>query len=359
IGQIYIVNTCAVTQTAVNTSWKAIKRLIKQKFNNEHSGSDFKIIVTGCLATLQRDKMMQTKGIDLVLTQQDKSMLLNCAQFAKSTRARPIVKIQDGCQNECSFCIARLIRGKAKSVRPEVVLEEIKAITSLGYQEIVLTGLNLGQYGCDFGFSLEKLLRLIPDDTFRIRLSSLQPEAVTDDLLDLWQNKKLCRHLHIPLQSGDDNILKLMRRKHSVDDYRRIIDKIINKIPGVNIGADIIVGFPFEDDKAFNNTVKLIEELPFGYLHIFPYSKRPLTPAEKLPETVHSEEKKSRMRILKEIDKKKRRAFLNQFIGSKMEVLVESNNKGLTDNYLNVRLTEDNCPPGRLCEIVLDFNHIS
>ncbi|MEO0076299.1 MAG: MiaB/RimO family radical SAM methylthiotransferase, partial [candidate division WOR-3 bacterium] len=325
---VYIVNTCAVTETAVNSSLKAIKRIIKHKSSIQGAGG--RLIVTGCLTALAQIKLSELNGVDLVLSHHKKLSLLKGGHFSVSTRARPIIKIQDGCINECTFCIARLIRGKTKSVPIENVLNKIKNITDLGYQEIVLSGLNLGLYGVDLGGRRIIKKRKLPDDTFRIRLSSIQPEAISDELLTLWQDKKICRHLHIPLQSGDDKILRLMRRKYSANDYRRKIEMVIKKIPGVNIGCDIIVGFPYEDEPAFLNTVKLIEDLPFGYLHIFPYSKRPFTTATTLPDTVSPEVKKARLKVLKEIDKKKRQTFYNKFVNTQMEVLVENNAYGLT-----------------------------
>jgi threonylcarbamoyladenosine tRNA methylthiotransferase MtaB len=192
----------------------------------------------------------------------------------------------------------------------------------------------------------------------RIRLSSLEPDTITDELLTvcfpLMTDARLCRHFHIPLQSGDNRILELMRRKYTVDEYRRLIDKIISDIPEINIGTDIIVGFPEEDETAFNNTVKLVEETPFGYLHVFPYSARPQTDAAKIPETVETNVKKERVRILRKITEKKRQLFRDKFTGSSLGVVVESRGQGLTDNYIRVTLSgNEKYQKGQLYNLII------
>jgi threonylcarbamoyladenosine tRNA methylthiotransferase MtaB len=376
-----IVNTCAVTQEAVRTSWKIIRRHL----NAKSQAPNTKLVVTGCLASLERDKMIKTAGIDMIITQDTKASLLNNPQFVvpniqfNPARSRPIIKIQDGCPNECSFCIARIIRGNPKSVPAELIKKEISSYTNFGYQEIVLTGLNLGYYGIDDSSSLTELIKSLNNTTYRIRLSSIEPDTITDELLDLWQGQRLCRHLHIPLQSGDDRILKLMHRKYTAFDYRNLVNKITAKIPGMNIGTDIIVGFPYEDELAFDNTLKLARELPFGYLHVFPYSLRAGTESAKLPDTVPSSVKKERVRVLREVASKKKQSFREKFINTNLEILVEDNNiglprtnfqegeeisniisaeqknsgklvQGLSDNYLRVQLPDNEThQKGKLC----------
>jgi threonylcarbamoyladenosine tRNA methylthiotransferase MtaB len=316
--------------------------------------SKAKVIVTGCLATIEKEKMLATPGIDGVITQSEKTKLLESdfllyneltASYLRPMRSRPMIKIQDGCPNECSYCIARIIRGKPKSVTPQKIISEIDQLTNLGYQEIVLTGLNLGYYGRDIGACLANLLDLLPNKNYRVRLSSIEPDTITDELLAvcyrLMTNGKLCRHLHIPLQSGDYRILKMMRRQYSTDNYRKLIERIYTNIHGINIGTDVIVGFFEEDEHAFNKTLKLIEELPFGYLHVFPYSPRPGTESAKLSDTVKPEIKKERVHILREIGREKKLAFRERFTGHTMEVLIEENHSGVTDNYIRVNLAQD------------------
>jgi threonylcarbamoyladenosine tRNA methylthiotransferase MtaB len=336
--------------------------MIRRCINNSIlKNKNSKLIVTGCLATIERDKMLSTPGIDAVITQKEKVDLLelnkNPAALLNNNRSRPNVKIQDGCPNQCSFCIACTIRGKPKSVVPRAVLDEITVLSNAGYQEIVLTGLNLGSYGIDIDYSLAELLESFDYNSYRIRLSSIEPETINDELLNLWQTKRLCRHLHIPLQSGDDKILKQMQRKYTVDEYRRLFNKVFNKIPDVNIGADVIVGFPGEDEPAFNNTLKLIEELPFGYLHVFPYSPRPGTESAKFIDNVKPEEKKERVRILREISIRKRQLLKNQFINRTLEVVAEENNIGLTDNYIRISIPESsNYQKGHIYNLIFGGN---
>jgi threonylcarbamoyladenosine tRNA methylthiotransferase MtaB len=333
-----IVNTCAVTQEAVRTSWKTIRRNIANKTK------DTQLIVTGCLATLEQNKMLGYSGIDKVITQDQKVKLISSAPVLTNNflkRSRPIIKVQDGCPNRCAFCIASVIRGYSRSIPVKIVIDNINKLIRQGYEEIVLTGLNLGAYGFDINSSLVELLKNINTDSYRVRLSSIQPDTITDQMLDLWQSKKICRHLHIPLQSGDDRILKLMERKYTVDDYCRLINKVSKKIKGVNIGTDIIVGFPYEDELAFNNTIKIVEQLPFGYLHVFPYSTRPGTQAALLPDKIPVTVKKERVRILRKIGEQKKARFREQFINKSLPVIAEDNDRGLTDNYLSVALDRE------------------
>lgn len=348
-----IINTCAVTQSAVRTSWKTIRRNISTK----HARS--KLIITGCLATLEKSKLLECTGIDKVLTQTEKTALLeNSPPVTDNSqlclnRSRPLVKIQDGCPNHCSFCIACLVRGKAKSIPVHTILKHINNLVTRGYQEIVLTGLNLGSYGIDTNTSLTELLKNIDTDSCRIRLSSIQPDTITDELLGLWQTKNLCRHLHIPLQSGDDRILQLMRRKYTVANYCRLIQKLHAKIPGINIGTDIIVGFPTEDEQSFNKTVKIAEQLPFGYLHVFPYSARVGTEAAKFKDDVSAKIKKERVQILRKIAEQKKTDFRHKFINTVLPVIAEKKNRGLSDNYLSLQLPRDKYEKGKLYNIVL------
>jgi len=345
-----IVNTCAVTQEAVRTSWKMIRRNIANKT------ADTRLIVTGCLATLEQAKMLDYPGIDKVITQNQKVELINAAPVLTNSflkRSRPIIKVQDGCPNRCSFCIASVIRGYPKSIPAQIVIDKVNNLVSRGYQEVVLTGLNLGAYGVDINSSLIELLKNINTDSFRVRLSSIQPDTITDQLLDLWLSKRLCWHLHVPIQSGDDRILKLMHRKYTVDNYCRLIDKIDQQVPGVNIGTDIIVGFPSEDESSFNKTLKIVEQLPFGYLHVFPYSMRTGTAAAELKDDVSPQVKKERVRILKAISKAKQEKFRSRFANTTMSVVAEEKNCGLTDNYLRLPLPQaENYRKGKIYEIL-------
>ncbi len=348
-----ILNTCAVTQEAVRTSWKTIRRYLKTKTDKT------KLVVTGCLATLEKTKMDKYPGIDLVITQQEKLKFLNrsttdTGAILKPLRSRPVIKVQDGCSNHCSFCIASIIRAHPKSTAKEPIINKINGLVAAGFQEIVLSGLNLGLYGIDIGSSLTELIKSIGSASYRIRLSSLQPDTITDQLIELWSDNNLCRHLHIPLQSGDNRILQLMARKYKVDDYCRLIDKIYQKIPGVNIGTDIIAGFPTEDDESFIQTYKIVEKLPFGYLHVFPYSVRAGTGAALLTDNVLGKIKKERVRALRELGDKKKSDFRQKFRNKEMSVIAEARDRGLTDNYLTVTLNQaEKYQKGKLYNITI------
>ncbi len=355
---IFIVNTCAVTQEAVRTSWKIIRRTMRDKPKKAW------LIVTGCLASVERDKLMECEGIDLVLSQNEKSAFLTKLfqlgdyPYAQITRSRPLLKVQDGCNNHCSFCIACLIRGPVKSTPIRIVLQQISQLINYGYQEIVLTGLNLGCYGQDQNYSLNELLKSLPNGNYRLRLSSLQPETITDELIEtlqrLMHQGRLCRHLHIPLQSGDERILQLMNRHYTIKDYCHLINKIITKIPEINIGTDIIVGFPTEDQQSFEKTVQIVNQLPFGYLHIFPYSVRHGTAAATLPDNVSRQEKKERVFQLRLLSRKKAIAYQSKFNQKYLKILAEEQNRGLSDNYLRLPLAKDKrYQKGKIYEILV------
>ncbi len=229
-------------------------------------------------------------------------------QFGKAnsteadSRTRAFFKIQDGCDYKCSFCTIPLARGKSRSMNPDEVISEFKALVDEGYKEIILTGVNVGDYGKNYSTDLYRLLLKIIDveGDFRIRISSIEPNLLSDEIIDLAaSSEKMCKHFHIPLQSGSSDILKLMQRRYTVDDYRNVIEKVVDKIPECGIGIDVIVGFPGETEKHFQETYKFLTELPFSYLHVFTYSERPNTKAISLPGKVEVNERKKRNNMLR------------------------------------------------------------
>ncbi|MCS7258407.1 MAG: MiaB/RimO family radical SAM methylthiotransferase, partial [candidate division WOR-3 bacterium] len=268
-------------------------------------------------------------------------------------RSRPLIKLADGCINECTFCLAHVIRGSLCSFVPEKIIREIEMLSRQGYKEVVLTALNLGAYGRDLGTSLVSLLNTMPDFGVRIRLSSIEPDMISEEFLRLFKVKRLCQHLHVPIQSGDDEVLKAMGRKYRVTDIKRIFDSITKYLPDANLGTDIIIGFPNESEQAFLRTVKLLQELPINYIHIFPYSPRRGTIAYKLGDPISSQVKKERIQILNELNFKKRHDYRKRFIGKKLEVIVESKNWAISDNYLRVKICDIEPKIGELKEIVL------
>lgn len=364
-ADIYVFNTCTVTENAE----KECRQLVRRALRNN---PDAFVIVTGCYAQLRPEEIAKIEGVDAVLGSNEKfrifSLLndftkkeLSCIyvspldelnQFGKAnsteadSRTRAFFKIQDGCDYKCSFCTIPLARGKSRSMNPDEVISEFKALVDEGYKEIILTGVNVGDYGKNYSTDLYRLLLKIIDveGDFRIRISSIEPNLLSDEIIDLTaSSEKMCKHFHIPLQSGSADILKLMQRRYTVDDYRNVIEKVVDKIPECGIGIDVIVGFPGETEKHFQETYKFLTELPFSYLHVFTYSERPNTKAISLPGKVEVNERKKRNNMLRILSDKKKNAFYNSLIGSELEVLFEAENdngfiKGFSSNYVRVAL---------------------
>ncbi len=369
-ADVYIINTCTVTSHADFQSRQLIRRALK---NNKGA----KIIVTGCYAQVSPGDIPQSNGHIIILDNNQKTIIPEIIEndeddlpgksnniisdafdhvplnkFMGHTRA--FLKIQDGCDSYCSYCIIPYARGEKRSVPPEMAMTSIKNFIAHGYREIVLTGIHLGAYGHDFSPQtnlsalLEQIAAIKPEARFR--LSSIEPQEVTADVLYLLKmNDIFCPHLHIPLQSGDDNILRLMKRNYDSSFYRNLIEKITSSLDNVSIGVDVMVGFPGEGDKEFENTYRLLQNLPVAYLHVFPYSDRPLTAASKLLPKIPYKIKKERALLLRELSAKKRETFASRFLGRRLLVLVEKSKdkntglfKGFSENYIPVLLENGN-----------------
>lgn len=359
-----IINTCTVTSKADYQSRQLINRALK---NNS------RVIVTGCYAELNHEKLKKTYSDIIIAKNNEKSYIINMIlQKASSdngalknysittlphnsialsgSRHRPIVKVQDGCNYSCTYCAIPMARGRSRSVPEDEVIKEIKSYESMGYNEVVLTGIHLGTYGLDLKpkKSLSVLLSNILKNTkiIRIRLSSLEIKEITDDLLNLLVGDRVCKHLHIPLQAGDDNILRMMNRTYSISDFIKGIEKIIMRLPDIAIGTDIIVGFPGEGDVEFNNTKYLVESIPFSYLHVFPYSSRPGTKAALLPKHVTSVIKRERVATLRSIGIAKKQDYIRKQIGKILDVVVENRCEGgfygTAGNYIKVFIRDEN-----------------
>lgn len=368
-----IINTCTVTQKAAMQSRQTIRQAIR-------SNPDATVIVTGCHVQTDPQDIQQIKGVHGIIGHADKQLIPDLVVSSTITkpdpliridsdirktrvfkaghhtpignRTRPFLKIQDGCDAFCTYCIVPYARGPHRSMPLEHVLAHVQKIHEAGYREVVLTGIHLGRYGSDLRPSttlcglVERLHRQEMID--RIRLSSIEPLEITDDLLDLVQiaHKRpghICRHLHIPMQSGDNDILKTMRRPYSRHDFRELVQKIHTKVPDAAIGADVMLGFPAETEAAFQNTFDLIDEMPLTYLHVFPFSPRKGTPADTYPDQIDPQAIKDRCGMIRELGYRKRRAFLEQHIQTDVEVIVETAEdsrtgllKGITSNYIKV-----------------------
>jgi len=332
----YLVNTCTVTGGADQKSRNIIRRCIQ-------SSPKSKVIVTGCLAEKDWAQLKAIKGIHLIVK---KSFFPEkISGFSQHTRA--FLKIQDGCSNFCTYCKVALVRGKERSKKLKLILEEAKQLAACGYKEIVLTGICLGAYGRSSGVretlaDVVGALENIPG-LLRIRLSSIEAGDVSPELIKCFKgSKKLCRHLHIPIQSGDDRILRLMNRKYSAKQYADLIGRLKSAIPSLVITTDCLIGFPGETEENFEHTVELVKKIIPLKAHIFPYSSRPQTKAAGFKEAVDPRVIRLRCDKLAKVAGECRKEVMRGFIGSTAEVLIENESgeclEGLTDNYLPVKL---------------------
>jgi len=372
-ADITIINTCTVTHRADFQSRQMVRRAFR-------SNPKSLIIVTGCYSQVEPHAFLKMEGVRYLLGNREKNQipaLLSLMQrdefpkvqvgdiqkeklfseiplhsFHRHTRA--FLKIQDGCNDRCSYCIVPYARGPSRSLPPERVLENLKVLKEKGFKEVVLTGIHLGAYGLDLNspFPLKKLMgQLAREETpDRIRLSSIEPGDFSPELISaLSQSRKICPHLHISIQSGDDEILKKMNRDYDRSFLSKLIQELHLRIPNLSIGADVIVGFPGETELNFRHTYELLESLPFSYLHVFPFSRRKGTPAYQFPQGADNKEIKKRAAIMRELGKQKRQAYYHQFLNQELSVLVEDRRekgtgrwKGLSRNYIPVLLNNQN-----------------
>ena len=362
-ADVYVFNTCTVTENAEKECRQLVRRVLRQN-------PDACIVVTGCYAQLRPEEISAIEGVDAVLGTREKFRLfevlndfenkeLACIFVspdgelddfgpAHSTdadnRTRAYLKIQDGCDYKCSFCTIPKARGLSRSMDPDSVISDFRALLDQGYKEIILTGVNVGDYGKHYQTDLYRLLlRMVNiEEKFRIRISSIEPNLLSDEIIELAaSNEKICRHFHIPLQSGSPAVLKMMRRRYKTDDYERLIDKLRSAIPGVGIGVDVIVGFPGETEKDFITTYNFLKDLDISYLHVFTYSERPGTPAFDFAGRVEVFERKRRNKVLRELSGRKKNMFYQKSIGMELEVLFEAENHngllhGFSSNYVRV-----------------------
>ncbi len=395
-ADVVVINTCTVTASADSQARQAIRRFHAQN-------PQARIIVTGCYAQRSPEELAQIAGVSWVVGNSHKleiaalcsaglqpgisefvsldagpakiltgnifeqtEILVAPVFGGEGDHTRPILKIQDGCNNRCSYCVIPFVRGKSRSLAPAQVVAEIEKLTAAGYQEIVLSGINLGSYGRDLAPRVEllDLIRRILEETPlpRLRLSSIEPQDVTQDLVDLFAcENRIARHFHIPLQSASDRILAAMHRWYRAAHYARKMELIRERIPAAAIGADVIAGFSGEADADHRATMDFIARLPFSYLHVFSFSKRPGTAAEKLSGEVPPHVIKQRSRELRALGEEKRAAFRASQIGKMLRVLTlreqSEDSSGpwtaaLSDNYLQLRVPGHH-PRNRFLEVCL------
>lgn len=373
-SDVFVINTCTVTDNADRECRQLVRRALR---NNPNSF----IVVTGCYAQLRPDEIAKIDGVDAVLGSNEKFNLFsylenfekkelsciyppqriyvspteNLDSFNPSystdadNRTRAFFKIQDGCDYKCSFCTIPLARGKSRSASPEEVINEFKQLLKAGYKEIILTGVNVGDYGNSFDIDLYALLRkmLEVDGDYRIRISSIEPNLLTNEILDLTaKDERMCNHFHIPLQSGSKDILKFMQRRYRIEDYEKLIYKAVEKINDLGIGVDVIVGFPGETEENFLETYNFLKDLPISYLHVFTYSERPETKAMEMVNSVDTIERKRRSNMLRILNEKKKHEFYQKMIGKELTILFEHEDrngmmKGFSSNYVRVKHSFD------------------
>ena len=369
-ADLYIINTCTVTHKTDYQSRQLIRRA--QKTNPRA-----RIIVTGCYAQAAPASLQKIPGVSLILGNREKQRITDfitgqpldnahpqvvvssikeaftftdppLRSFSKHTRA--FLKIQDGCESFCSYCIVPHVRGKCRSLYPKDVLQRLATLASQGYKEVVLTGIHLSAYGIDHTphSSLLELMQSIErtKPLPRIRLSSLEPMDISPELADLISSSStICPHLHLPLQSGDDDVLQRMKRPYNRSDFAAIIAELVSKIPHLCLGVDVMVGFPGETEVQFENTYNLLNDLPISYFHIFPYSRRENTEAASFPDQTSPATIKSRKNRLTQLNKQKINNFYSRYLGKTLKVLFEDTRdrksgllKGRSRNYIPVMM---------------------
>ena len=382
-ADVYVFNTCSVTENAEKECRQLVRRALRQN-------PDAFIAVTGCYAQLRPEEISKIDGVDVILGSNEKFKLFSLIEnFSKKdlacvfvsptlsldefgsahstdadSRTRAYFKIQDGCDYKCSFCTIPMARGKSRSMNPGAVINEFKKLVESGYKEIILTGVNVGDYGKLYNSNLyDILLKMVEvPGEFRIRISSIEPNLLSNEIIELTaSSKKMCKHFHIPLQSGSSKVLRLMQRRYKAEDYSALINKLKQSIPEIGIGADVIVGFPGETEKDFLETHNLIRELPISYLHVFTYSERPDTKAVTMPGSVEVFERRRRNNILRILSEKKKTVFYNEMIGKNLQVLFEGENdngimKGFSSNYVRVSYTFNAALVNELSDIVITKN---
>ncbi len=368
MAEVCVLNTCAVTHRAASDSRQAVRALAKEN-------PIARLAVAGCYAELEPATVAALPQVRWVVGNRDKDRLLDlleeeagrCSDEASEvavvsasslspdatpfplSRTRSFVKVQDGCNNRCTFCIVSVVRGRERSRPLETVVREVANLAAAGVQEVVLTGVHLGGYGRDLGTNLRALVAALLERTpiRRLRLSSLEPFDLDVDFFDLWADSRLCPHLHLPLQSGCDATLRRMARRGSTAQFARLAEAARARIPDLTLTTDVIVGFPGETEEEFAQSLAFVAAMEFAHVHVFPYSLRVGTAAARLPDQVPPEAKRERSAAMREVDRRSGRTVRRRFLGQTRPVLWESQGQkvvgekgriwsGLTDNYLRV-----------------------
>lgn len=379
-SDVCVINTCSVTERADRECRQIVRRAVR-------NSPDAFVVVLGCYAQLEPEEIASIEGVDIVLGAREKfSLFSHVKDFCKSDaprilvspisevsdfgpaysggvddRTRAFLKVQDGCDYNCSFCTIPLARGKSRSQSIEDCVVQATQLVHDGFKEIVLTGVNVGDYGKQDGRTLLDLLRRLEeiDGLERVRISSIEPNLLSDDLFDFWvESGKVCNHFHLPLQSGSDRILRKMRRRYTTQRYGTLVNAIRSRCPDAGIGVDVIVGFPGEEGALFEETYEFLQELPASYFHVFTYSERPDTPSMVLAGRVEPRIRYRRSEILRALGQQKKQAFYRSQLGTTHDVLVENRAdngrlSGYTDNYIRVFLPYHSSLPNTIVRATL------
>lgn len=383
-ADVTVINTCTVTRSAESKCRNIIRRA-------RRANPDAFIAVTGCYAQLRPEQIAAIDGVDIVLGAQEKFQLfdvvgtafekrertqveVSCIDeagsfgpaYSSGERTRAFLKVQDGCDYGCTFCTIPMARGKSHSQSIDATVAQAHEIAERGYQEIVLTGVNIGLYGQEFGSSFLELIQTLDKVKAikRYRISSIEPNLLTEEIIDFVANSRaFLPHFHMPLQSGDNEVLSKMARRYKRELYAQRVKHIRSVLPEACIGVDVIVGFPAETEERFENSYRFINDLPVSYLHAFTYSERPDTPAvkhlEKMGDRIPKPERKRRNKMLRILSKKKQRAHYEKYLGSRRSALWEDTNNdgtmyGYTDNYIRVQTSYDEDRVNKIEDVYLD-----
>ena len=376
---VVVINTCSVTDHADAKCRNAVRRAMQ-------SNPDAFVVVVGCYAQLKPKEIAQIEGVDLVLGAGEKFNLISHLEslqksdeprfiageikevrdfvpgFSSGDRTRTFLKVQDGCNYFCAFCTIPLARGRSRSASVAETLAEARKAVEAGAKEIVLTGVNIGDFGTLHGETLLDLVRALDDleGVERFRISSIEPNLLTDELIDfVGGSRRFQPHFHIPLQSGADDVLSAMRRRYRTNLYASRIQRIKTKMPEASIGVDVIVGFPGESDDHFMQTVDFIKSLKISYLHVFTYSERPNTTALRIEDVVPISKRKERNKTLRNLSLKAQRAHYEEFLGRTVPVLFEDAQEdglrmGYTPNYIRVAAPANLVKGNDICQVTLD-----
>ena len=383
-ADVVVVNTCTVTAVSSQKSRQMIRRAAGANPNAV-------LAVVGCYAQSEPQAVEKISGVDVIIGTKDRTRIVELVEAALKNRGekifrvgpvdeihafeelphaphrtRAFLKIEDGCNNFCAYCIIPHVRGRVRSRPLKNIRAECLALAAAGYKEIVLTGIHIGAYGRDFrdGTTLVDAVKTVLDaaNPLRLRLGSIESAEMTDELIALLKSDaRICNHVHLPLQSGSDEILRAMRRPYTTKNFSELTARLVEEIPNISIGTDLIVGFPGETDENFSETLQFIREQPFSKIHVFPFSARTGTPAASMPNQISPPLKKSRADLALEISRAKSKFFSERLIGRTVEVIAETSTggivDGLTKNYVRVYFPDEKISLGEVIKISVERLH--